>query len=72
MTHVFHRHLRNEPRQAARGDGAYVIDRDGNRFLDASGGAAVSCLGHSDQRVIDAIKRQLDEIAYAPHRFLHE
>lgn len=65
MTHVFHRHLRNEPRHAARGDGAYVIDRDGKRYLDASGGAAVSCLGHSDRRVIEAIKRQLDEIAYA-------
>jgi 4-aminobutyrate aminotransferase-like enzyme len=40
----------------------YVIDRDGKRYRDAPGGAAVSCLGHSDREVIDAIKAQLDEI----------
>jgi len=65
MTHVFHRHLRSDPPQAVQGDGAYVVDQAGKRYLDASGGAAVSCLGHSDQRVIDAIKAQLDQIAYA-------
>ncbi|RBO51848.1 aspartate aminotransferase family protein [Rhodovulum sp. BSW8] len=48
-----------------RGEGVYLIDRSGKRYLDASGGAAVSCLGHSDPAVIAAIKAQLDRVAFA-------
>lgn len=47
------------------GDGAYIIDSDGRRYLDASGGAAVSCLGHSDPEVVAAIKAQLDALPFA-------
>lgn len=65
MTHVFHRQTRAVPPTAALGDGAYVVDAAGKRYLDASGGAAVSCLGHSDVRVINAIKAQLDAVPYA-------
>jgi adenosylmethionine-8-amino-7-oxononanoate aminotransferase len=50
---------------AVGGEGVYLIDSAGNRYLDASGGAAVSCLGHSHPRVIQAIKDQVDKIAYA-------
>jgi adenosylmethionine-8-amino-7-oxononanoate aminotransferase len=49
----------------AGGEGCYLIDRNGKRYLDGSGGAAVSCLGHGDSEVIDAIKNQLDKIAFA-------
>ncbi len=42
-----------------RGEGPYLVDREGRRYLDASGGAAVSCLGHSDAAVIEAIQGQL-------------
>ncbi|HEX6415266.1 MAG TPA: aspartate aminotransferase family protein, partial [Burkholderiales bacterium] len=42
VTHVFHRDPRLTYRVAVRGEGAYLIDRDGKRYLDASGGAAVS------------------------------
>ncbi len=48
-----------------RGEGCYLYDTTGKQYLDASGGAAVSCLGHGDQTVIDAIKAQLDSLAYA-------
>ncbi|PTW50966.1 aspartate aminotransferase family protein [Rhodovulum kholense] len=48
-----------------RGEGVYLIDQSGKRYLDASGGAAVSCLGHSDPAVIAAIKAQLDRVAFA-------
>lgn len=65
MSHVFHRNARSTPPTVARGDGVYVIDRDGRRYLDASGGAAVSCLGHSHPAVIQAIKDQVDTIAFA-------
>ena len=65
MTHVFHRQLRRSYPVATGGDGIEIIDRDGKRYLDASGGAAVSCLGHNHPRVIEAIKAQLDQLAYA-------
>jgi len=50
---------------AARGEGCYIIDEAGRRYLDGSGGAAVSCLGHSDAGVRAAIHDQLDQIAFA-------
>ncbi len=65
MTHVFHRALNKEYPIAARGDGAYIYDTAGKQYLDASGGAAVSCLGHSNQDVNAAIRDQLDKIAFA-------
>ncbi len=63
-SHVFHRNARVVPPVAVRGDGVYIVDADGKRYLDGSGGAAVSCLGHSHPRVIEAIKQQLDAIPY--------
>ncbi|MEH6455063.1 MAG: aspartate aminotransferase family protein [Cocleimonas sp.] len=53
----------------AGGDGVYLIDKQGNRYLDACGGAAVSCLGHSNQRVKQAIIDQVNEIPYAHTSF---
>ena len=69
MTSVFHRTPRDTYPTAVRGDGAYLIDADGKRYLDASGGAAVSCLGHSDARVVAAIQRQLGELPFAHTAF---
>ncbi|NNE23512.1 MAG: aspartate aminotransferase family protein [Rhizobiales bacterium] len=65
MNHVFPRHTRNLPPTVASGEGCYLIDADGKRYLDGSGGAAVSCLGHGDRDVTEAIKQQLDTIAFA-------
>ncbi len=65
MTHVFHRHTKASFPVAVKGDGVFIEDRDGKRYLDASGGAAVSCLGHSNARVVAAIKAQLDAIPFA-------
>ncbi len=65
MSHIFPRHTRQSPPVAVKGDGCYLIDANGKRYLDGSGGAAVSCLGHSDRTVIDAIKAQVDELAFA-------
>ncbi|CAJ1391572.1 unnamed protein product [Effrenium voratum] len=50
---------------AVRGEGCYIVDEAGRRYLDGSGGAAVSCLGHSDPDVRAAIHDQLDRIAFA-------
>lgn len=65
MSHIFHRHTKASFPTIAEGDGCYLIDTDGKRYLDACGGAAVSCLGHSDPDVNAAIKSQLDDIAFA-------
>ena len=69
VTHVFHRDPRLKYPVAVRGEGAYLYDRDGKRYLDASGGAAVSCLGHSDPAVIGAIQRQLEKLPFAHTSF---
>lgn len=69
MSRVFPRHSRQEYPVAVRGEGAYIIDSTGKRYLDASGGAAVSCLGHSHPAVIQAIKDQLDALPYAHTSF---
>lgn len=69
MSHVFHRAPKVNMPTAVKGDGIYIIDDQGKRYLDGSGGAAVSCLGHSDPDVIAAIKGQVDEIAFAHSGF---
>lgn len=65
MSHVFPRHTKILPPKAVRGEGVYLYDSNGKQYFDGSGGAAVSCLGHGDRDVIDAIKAQLDELAFA-------
>jgi adenosylmethionine-8-amino-7-oxononanoate aminotransferase len=69
MTHVFHRNPLHSYPVAVSGDGVYLRDGEGRRYLDASGGAAVSCLGHSDRAVIDAIGRQLAALPFAHTSF---
>ena len=68
-SHVFPRNTRGSLPTVSHGEGVHLIDTDGKRYLDASGGAAVSCLGHSDADVIAAIKAQLDRTAFAHTAF---
>ncbi|CUH75952.1 aspartate aminotransferase family protein [Tropicibacter naphthalenivorans] len=65
MTHVFARSSVAHPPVASHGEGAYLYDTNGKAYLDGSGGAAVSCLGHSDAHVRAAIHAQLDKLAFA-------
>ncbi|WP_414897463.1 aspartate aminotransferase family protein [Rhodovulum sp. YEN HP10] len=65
MSHIFPRNSRAALPVIDRGEGVYLFDTTGKRYLDASGGAAVSCLGHSDRAVTEAIKAQLDRVAFA-------
>ena len=62
---LFERDLQFPLPVIVKGDGAYLIDDAGKRYLDASGGPAVSCLGHSHPKVVEAIKRQVDQVSYA-------
>ena len=66
VSHVFPRQIGTSLPTVDRGDGLYIFDTDGRRYIDASGGGpAVSCLGYNDPDVIAAIKDQLDRIAFA-------
>ncbi len=69
MTHVFHRNPKQHLDLAVRGQGIELFDQHGKSYIDASGGAAVSCLGHGHPTVIQAIKDQLDKVAYAHSSF---
>jgi len=69
MTHILHRSPNALMPVAVSGSGVEIVDADGRRYLDASGGAAVSCLGHGHAEVLDAMRKQLDTIAYAHTAF---
>ncbi|MBR0859378.1 aspartate aminotransferase family protein [Bradyrhizobium liaoningense] len=66
---VLHRSLRETPPRAIGGEGVYLFAEDGRRIIDASGGAAVSCLGHQHPRVIAAMTKQASTLAYAHTAF---
>jgi len=66
---VFHRHLQADYPVAVAGEGPYLIDSAGKRYLDGSGGAAVSCLGHGHPAIGQAIREQLAKLEYAHTSF---
>ncbi|TDQ78891.1 adenosylmethionine-8-amino-7-oxononanoate aminotransferase [Dongia mobilis] len=65
MTRLLHRAIRGTMPVAIGGAGITLNDADGKSYIDASGGAAVSCLGHGHPDVIAALHRQADRLAYA-------
>lgn len=69
MNHIFQRHCHANLPVAARGEGVYIFDQMGKSYLDASGGAAVSCLGHSHPAIRAALHEQIDQLAYAHSGF---
>jgi len=69
MTHILHRQIHGDLPVAVGGEGIYLRDGAGKEYIDASGGAAVSCLGHNDPDVRRAIHEQVDRIAYAHTSF---
>ncbi len=69
MTHILHRVANTVTPVAVSGSGLEIVDAEGRIYLDASGGAAVSCLGHGHPDVIAALHRQLDALAYAHTAF---
>lgn len=69
MSHVFHRNPKLSLDFAVSGQRIELFDQNNKSYIDASGGAAVSCLGHGHPVIIQAIKDQLDQIAYAHSSF---
>jgi adenosylmethionine-8-amino-7-oxononanoate aminotransferase len=68
-SHLLHRQLRGQYPLAVHGAGCVITDASGKTYLDASGGAAVSCLGHGHPDVLAAMHAQIDRIAYAHTSF---
>ncbi|MCA0422673.1 MAG: aspartate aminotransferase family protein [Proteobacteria bacterium] len=70
-TRILHRQIAgaNAMPRAVGGRGIEIIDATGRAYIDGSGGAAVSSIGHGHPHVRDAIRRQLDKIAYAHTSF---
>ena len=69
MTHILHRQIGHDYPVAVSGQGVTIRDAQGKDYIDASGGAAVSCLGHSHPDVLAAMHEQLDKLAYAHTSF---
>jgi adenosylmethionine-8-amino-7-oxononanoate aminotransferase len=69
MTHVLHRQINHAYPTAVSAKGIFIRDAMGKDYIDASAGAAVSCLGHSHPDVLAAMREQLDRLAYAHTSF---
>mgnify|MGYP001465278249 CR=1 FL=1 len=69
MTYILHRQIHGQLPVAAGGRGVKLFDSAGKEYIDASGGAAVSCLGHNHPDVVAALKRQAEKLAYAHTSF---
>lgn len=69
MSHVFHRSAKSIPLTASHGSASTIFDKNGKAYLDACGGAAVSCIGHDDAAVVAAINAQAGKLAYAHTSF---
>jgi adenosylmethionine-8-amino-7-oxononanoate aminotransferase len=69
MTRILHRQAHGRYPEAVSGEGPYLFDNTGTRYLDACGGAAVSCLGHGHPAIVAAIEAQARRLAYAHTSF---
>ncbi|SEG78969.1 aspartate aminotransferase family protein [Bosea lathyri] len=69
MSQILHRSIAGGYPTAVSGEGVWLIDSDGKRYLDGSGGAAVSCLGHGHPDIRAAMHAQIDKLAYAHTSF---
>src|SRR5215813_5750490 len=69
MTHILHRQTGHAYPTVASGRGVTLRDADGKEYIDASGGAAVSCLGHGHPDVLAAMHEQIDKLAFAHTSF---
>ncbi|MER8583126.1 aspartate aminotransferase family protein [Mesorhizobium sp. M1423] len=69
MTKILHRMIGTNLPRAVAGEGIYITDNSGRSYIDGSGGAAVSCLGHNHPEVLEAMKAQMGRISYAHTSF---
>lgn len=66
---LLHRSLHADPLRVVGASGNYIHLDNGQMILDSTGGAAVSCIGHGNEKVKAAIMEQMDEISYCHSLF---
>src|SRR5205823_15024658 len=72
-SHVFYRNLGRDFPRIVRGEGCWLVDERGKRYLDAVGGAYVANLGHSNPEIADALAQQARQFGYlSGTAFTHE
>ncbi|HVK23436.1 MAG TPA: acetylornithine transaminase [Actinokineospora sp.] len=54
-----------------RGDGAYLWDADGTRYLDLVGGIATSALGHAHPAVVEAVTKQISTLSHTSNLYIN-
>jgi adenosylmethionine-8-amino-7-oxononanoate aminotransferase len=69
LSRVFHRDIARDYPVAVRGEGIHLFDQAGKSYIDASGGAAVSCLGHGHPKVVEAIRAQIGKLDFVHTSF---
>jgi adenosylmethionine-8-amino-7-oxononanoate aminotransferase len=75
INHMFHprtnlkRHSQSGPLILARGEGVYVYDTDGKKYVDSAAGLWNINVGHGRQELADAAREQINDLAYAPTFF---
>jgi adenosylmethionine-8-amino-7-oxononanoate aminotransferase len=68
-SYMLNRHLHAPPKKVVKAIGNYLTLESGQEVLDATGGAAVACLGHGNARVRKAMMAQMDEVSYCHSLF---
>ncbi len=63
-SHVFYRNLTRDFPRIVRGEGCYLYDAEGRRYLDGSGGAFVANLGHGVGEIAEAMGAQARRLGY--------
>ena len=68
--HIFHRTLKTKWQQIDRGEGVYLFDTEGQRYLDACAGVHVVSIGHGVKEIADVMREQASQICFTYSRFL--
>ncbi|MDE6252362.1 MAG: aspartate aminotransferase family protein [Lachnospiraceae bacterium] len=55
-----------------KGDGVYLYDSDGNKYLDFQAGIAVYAFGYGNKKINDALKEQIDKIVHTSNLYYNE
>lgn len=66
---VLHRHLHDPPERVVSAKGNYLTLENGRKIFDATGGAAVACIGHGNESVKAAVTKQMDQVSYCHSLF---
>jgi acetylornithine/N-succinyldiaminopimelate aminotransferase len=58
--------------EIVKGEGSYLIDKDGNRYLDLVSGLSVNALGYQNEAIKDAIEKQMNQYLHLSNYFISE